>query len=185
MNPRTQQPRTQADHLTELASREGASFRGVLLGKRGEGKTDLLRQVPARLFVRAEGPIPIRYAFGGGRDEPTLAQHFFASFCQQVRAFLMRQEELLREPVAHLDRELERPGLPLSLTELARNFQALPSEQRAELVAALPAQFAHVERRPVCLLLDEAQALDRESPIFAALDDPDCSWLLGGRYPFL
>ena len=185
MNPQNQQPRKQAEHLTELASREGASFRGVLLGKRGEGKTDLLRQVHARLFVRAEGPIPILYAFRGGREEPTLAQHFFASFCQQVRAFLMRQEELLREPVAHLERELERPGLPLSLTELARNFQSLPPEQRAELVAALPAQFAHVERRPVCLLLDEAQEIDRGSPILAALYDPGCSWLLGGRYPFL
>ena len=107
MNSRYQQPRRQAERLAELVSREGSHFRAVVLGKRGEGKSDLLRQVHAQLFARAEGPVPFLYSFGDSigdasgdkREEAAQARHCFASFCQQVRAFLMRQEELLGEPV--------------------------------------------------------------------------------------
>ena len=56
-------PRAQAERLAALVSREGASFRGVVLGKRREGKTDLLEQVHAQLFARAEGPVPFLYAY--------------------------------------------------------------------------------------------------------------------------
>lgn len=185
MNSSVHLPRRQAERLVELISREGSGFRAVLLGKRGEGKTDLLRQVHRRLFEGAEGPIPFFYTFQPGREEAGLARHFFASFCQQVRAFLMRQEELLWEPVAHLERELERPGLPLSLTEFGRSFQTAPSGYGLELAAGLPAQFAHLERRPVYLLFDEAQTLARDSPFWAALRAGDFCWLLTGRHPFL
>ncbi|OFV94973.1 MAG: hypothetical protein A3H28_13080 [Acidobacteria bacterium RIFCSPLOWO2_02_FULL_61_28] len=193
MNSRYQQPRRQAERLAELVSREGSHFRAVVLGKRGEGKSDLLRQVHAQLFARAEGPVPFLYSFGDSigdasgdkREEAAQARHCFASFCQQVRAFLMRQEELLGEPVALLERELERPGLPLSLTELAQTFLELPAEYQMAFAASLPAQFSHLERRPVCWLLDEVQELGRQSPIFAALASPGFSWLLGGRQPFL
>ena len=186
-------PRAQAERLAALVSREGASFRGVVLGKRREGKTDLLEQVHAQLFARAEGPVPFLYAFGGAgadavgdrRDESAQARHCFASFCQQVRAFLMRQEELLGEPVALLERELERPGLPLSLTELAQSFLTLPAEQQMAFVAGLPGQLAYLERRPVCWLLDEVHKLDPRSPIFSSLGSPRFSWLLSGRSPFL
>ena len=185
MHSSLQLPRRQAERLVELISRDGSGFRAVLLGKRGEGKTDLLRQVHRGLFQGAEGPIPFFYVFQPGRDEAGVARHFFASFCQQVRAFLMRQEELLWEPIAHLERELERPGLPLSLSELGRHFQTAPGGYELELAAGLPLQFAHLERRPVCLLLDEVQTLPRNSPFFAALRAADFCWLLTGREPFV
>ncbi len=187
-------PRRQAERLAGLVSREGAPFRGVILGRRREGKTDLLRQIQAELFARAEGHIPFLYTFDarwsdGARDQAQAqaapARHCFASFCQQVRAFLMRQEELLGEPVAWLERELERPGLPLSLTELAQNFLSLPPEQQVTFVAGLPGQLAYLEQRPVCWLLDEVHLLGRDSPMFAALGGQGYSWLLSGRYPFL
>ena len=192
MNLRYRHPRKQAERLAGLLSREGAQFRGAILGRRREGKTDLLQQVQAELFTRADGPVPFLYTFdarwGGGAQDPVqaaLARHCFASFCQQVRAFLMRQEELLGEPVALLERELERPGIPLSLTELAQNFLSLPPEQQLRFVAGLPGQLAYLERRPVCWLLDEVQELGEDSPVFAALEGQGYSWLLSGRYPFL
>jgi len=177
--------RRQADRLVRVISEEGSLFRGVLLGKRQQGKTDLLRQVHGQLFEKPEGPIPFFYAFRHGPEEGALARHFLATFCQQVRAFLMRQEELLWEPVAHLERELERPGLPLSLTELARDFLALPPACQLEYVSALPAQFVHREGRPVCLLLDETHRLSPESPFFSSLHTANLCWLLSGRLPFL
>ena len=179
------QPRRQADLLAERIVPEGPAFRGVLLGKRGEGKTDLLRQVHARLFETPEGPIAFFCAFPGGQDEATLARQFLASFCQQVRAFLMRREELLWEPVARLEQELERPGLPLSLTELAHSFLALSAGDHAALAAAIPAQFASREKRPVCLLLDDTEKLGRSSPFLSALNSPELCWLLAGQQPFL
>lgn len=193
MNSRYRHPRAQAERLAALVSREGACFRAVVRGKRREGKTDLLEQVHAQLFARAEGPVPFLYTFGGAgvdsdadrRDQAAQARHCFASFCQQVRAFLMRQEELLGEPAALLERELERPGLPLSLTELAQNFLTMPPEQQMTFLAALPGQWAYLERRPVCWLLDDVHELDPRSPIFAALASPRLSWLLTGRSPFL
>jgi hypothetical protein len=187
MNLRYRHPRRQAERLAGLVSRDGADFRGVILGKRREGKTDLLKQVHTDLFARAEGPIPFFYSFESrkAQGEASLSRHCFASFCQQVRAFLMRREELLGEPVALLDRELERPGLPLALTELAQNFLSLPAEQQLPFVAGLPSQLAYLERRPVCWLLDDAHMAGGDSPIFAALDEQGCSWILSGRYPFL
>ncbi|MBI3894771.1 MAG: hypothetical protein HY313_02455 [Acidobacteria bacterium] len=179
------QPRRQAGLLVERITPEGSVFHGVLLGKRREGKTDLLRQVHTRLFETPEGPITFFYAFPDGQDGVTLARHFLASFCQQVRAFLMRREELLWEPAAHLEQELERPGLPFSLTELIQSFLALPQGAHAEFAAALPAQFANREKRPVCLLLDDAEKLSRHSPFFSALNSPDLCWLLTGHQPFL
>jgi hypothetical protein len=161
----------------------------VILGRRKEGKTDLLEQVRAELFSRAEGPVPFLYSFeatwGGAADGSTLARHCFASFCQQVRAFLMRQEELLHEPTALLERELERPGIPLSLSELAQNFLSLSPDQQIRFVAGLPAQLAYLERRPVCWLLDDVDRLGMDSPILAALDGRGFSWVLAGRRPFL
>lgn len=189
MTLRYRHPRRQAERLAGLAARDGASFRGVILGRRKDGKTDLLQQVRTELFSRAEGPVPFYYSFeaagGGPGDKPALARHCFASFCQQVRAFLMRQEELLGEPVALLERELERPGIPLSLSELAQNFLALSPDQQLTFVAGLPGQLAYLEQRPVCWLLDEVHRLGEDSPIFAALEGQGFSWLLGGRLPFL
>ena len=189
MTLRYRHPRRQAERLAGLAAREGASFRGVILGRRKEGKTDLLQQVRAELFSRAEGPVPFLYSFdaawGGSGDRSALARHCFASFCQQVRAFLMRQEELLSEPAALLERELERPGIPLSLSELAQNFLSLSPDQQLTFVAGLPGQLAYLEQRPVCWLLDEVHGLGGDSPIFPALEGKGFSWLLSGRLPFL
>ena len=189
MTLRYRHPRRQAERLAGLAARDGASFRGVILGRRKEGKTDLLQQVRAELFSRAEGPVPFFYSFdaawagAGGRS--ALARHCFASFCQQVRAFLMRQEELLGEPAALLERELERPGIPLSLSELAQNFLSLSPDQQLTFVAGLPGQLAYLEQRPVCWLLDDVHRLGGDSPIFPALERKGSSWLLSGRLPFL
>ena len=89
-------PRPQAERIVRIVTQEGFGFHGALLGKRREGKTDLLRQIHALLFDQAEGPIPFFYTFQAGRRDAALARHFFAAFCMQVRAFLMRQEDLLR-----------------------------------------------------------------------------------------
>ena len=178
-------PRPQAERIVRILTQEGLGFRGALLGKRREGKTDLLRQIHTLLFEQAEGPIPFFYTFETGRKDAALARHFFAAFCMQVRAFLMRQEDLLREPPASLERELERAGLPLSLTELARNFLALPPQHQLDFAATLPAQFANRENRPVCLLLDDVHELDSASPFFPTLDSPHLCWLLAGCYPVL
>ena len=183
--PQSSYPRRQAERMVRIITQPGFGFHGALLGKRREGKTDLLRQVHALLFRKAEGPIPFFYAFPAGGEPAVLAGNFFAAFCQQVRAFLMRQEDLLWEPAATLERELERAGLPLSLTELARNFLALPSARQLEFAASLPAQFAHREGRPLAVLFDDAQALDPASPFFPALDSPYLRWLLAGRYPLI
>jgi hypothetical protein len=141
------------------------------------------------LFSRAEGPVPFLYSFeaawGRAADRSALARHCFASFCQQVRAFLMRQEELLAEPVALLERELERPGIPLSLSELAQNFLSLAPDRQVAFVADLPGQLAYLEQRPVCWLLDEVHNMGEDSPIFPALEGQGFSWLLSGRLPFL
>jgi len=189
MTFRYRHPRRQAERLAGLAARDGASFRGVILGRRKEGKTDLLQQVRGELFSRAEGPVPFFYSFdagwGGAGDRSALARHCFASFCQQVRAFLMRQEELLGEPAGLLERELERPGIPLSLSELAQNFLSLAPDHQISFVAGLPGKLAFLEQRPVCWLLDEVHRLGGDSPIFAALEAQGVSWLLGGRLPFL
>lgn len=174
-------PRPQAERIVRIITQEGFGFRGVLLGKWGEGKTDLLRQVQSRLFEKAEGPIPFFLSFPENREDAALAHYFFAAFCQQARAFLMRQEEMLWEPVAGLERELERAGLPLSLTELARQFLALTPAHQLEFAASLPAHFADRELRPLCLLFDDAQALHPASPFLRALDSPHLSWLLAGR----
>jgi hypothetical protein len=178
-------PRPQAARIVRIVAQEGFAFRGTLLGKRREGKTDLLRQIHALLFEKAEGPIPFFYTFEAARKEAALARHFFSAFCMQVRAFLMRQEDLLREPPASLERELERAGLPLSLTEMARNFLALPPVHQLDFAASLAAQFVAREDRPVCLLLDDLHEKDPASSFFTALDSPHLSWLAAGRYPFL
>ena len=178
-------PRPQAERIARLITQEGLGFHGALLGKRREGKTDLLQQIHALLFKTAEGPIPFSYSFHAGRKEGALAHHFFAAFCTQVRAFVMRNEDLLREPPASLERELERPGLPLALSEMGRHFLALPPAHQLEFAPTLPAQFANREDRPVCLLLDDTHEMGPDSPYFAALDSPNLLWLLAGRYSFL
>ena len=186
---RYRHPRRQAERLAELVAREGSRFQGAVLGRRREGKSDLLLQVRDELFSRAEGPVPFLYAFDAAwqnsSDPAIAARHCFASFCQQLRAFLMRQEDLLGEPVALLERELERPGLPLSLTELAQNFLPLPPDQQLAFVATLPGQLAYLEQRPVCWLLDEVHRLPADSPILSSLESKDFSWLVSGRYGFL
>ena len=168
-----------------MVTQEGSVFHGVLLGKRRDGKTDLLRQIHALLFEQAEGPIPFFYTFQAGRSDDALAQHLFAAYCMQARAFLMRQEDLLLEPPSSLERELEKPGLPLALTEMAQQFLALPPAQKFDFAATLPARFAHHEDRPLCLLLDDVQQLEAAPRLCAALDAAHVSWLLAGRSPFL
>ncbi len=174
-------PRGQALRLAGLLSREGSRLHAAVCGGRREGKSDLLRQVHARLFERGEGPVPIHYAFDSARSAESLARHFAASLCQQVRAFLMRQEEFLREPLPRLEQELERPGLPLSLTELAREFLALPAGDQPEAAAALAERLGEREGRPACLLFDNAEALASDSPFLPALERSAFSWLLSGR----
>ncbi|MBI4465523.1 MAG: ATP-binding protein [Acidobacteria bacterium] len=178
-------PRRQADRLVRMLAEEDTGFQAVLLGKRQHGKTNLLQQAYWQLFQRAEGPFPFFYAFPHVKEEATLARHFLAAFCQQVRAFLMRREDLLREPVGVLEREMEQPGLPLSLTELGQEMLASPTGCSAEYISLLPTRFSHREGRPVCLLLDEAQVLAPQSPFFAALGASDVRWLITGRLPFL
>ena len=177
--------RKQAVRLAELLGREGSPLHGALVGQRRAGKSDLLRQVYGLLFQKAESPLPFCYAFETGIDEPARARHFVAAFCQQMRAYLLRQEELLGEPPAPLEKELERPGLPLSLAELGRDFLALAEDDREEFAAALPAQFAHRERRSVCLLLDDVEACGQDSPFLTFLGKPYLAWLLAGRSSFL
>src|ERR1051326_5623262 len=108
-------PRLQAERIAEMFLHEGVGFHGALLAKRREGKTDLLRQVYARLFEHAEGLIPVSYTFQPARGDDALARHFCATFCMQVRGFLMRQEEVLGAASVSLERELEKAGLPLAL----------------------------------------------------------------------
>jgi len=178
-------PRPQAKRIAGLVTQEGSAFHGAVLGKRREGKTDLLRQIHALLFEMAEGPIPFFYTYQPGRKGDALARHLVAAFCMQVRAFLMRQDDLLLEPPASLEQELERPGLPLSLLEMARNFVALNPAHQLEFAATMPAQFAYREARPVCLLFDDVQQLEPVSPSFAVLDRSNLCWILSGRDPFL
>ena len=178
-------PRAQADRIARLIAREGWSFRGALLGKRREGKTDLLRQIRALLFTTAEGPIPFFYSFHAGRREEAWASDFVAACLSQVRAFVMRNEELLGEPPGSLDQELEKPGLPLALSEMGRHFLTLPPERQCAFAPTVPAVFASREARPVCLLLDDTHELGSASAYFAALDSPNLLWLLAGRSAFL
>ncbi|MBI2819351.1 MAG: hypothetical protein HYX73_05160, partial [Acidobacteria bacterium] len=174
-------PRRQAQLVVELLARQDSALRSVLIGRRREGKSDLLLQVQAALFEKADGPIPFHYVFEQRRDASSLARHFAASFCQQMRAFGMRQEEMLGEPLARLEKELERPGLPLALTELGQEYLSLPPSDQLEFAAALPAQFAYREGRPLCLLLDDAECLDAQPAFLAYLNDPRLSWLITGR----
>jgi hypothetical protein len=176
-------PRPQAERIVRILSREEFAFRGVLLGGARQGKTDLLWQIQATLFEGAEGPIPFYYTFPEQCDDIALAHHFVTAFCQQARAFLMRQDDMLSEPVGDLERELERAGMPLSLAELARNFLSLSAAHQLEFAANLPAHFAHRELRPVCLLLDDVHTLHPASPFFSSLDSHHLSWVLTGRQP--
>lgn len=177
-------PREQAERILRVIGQGGRPLRGVLLGKRREGKTDLLRQLQSRLFDMAEGPIPFFYSFASSANDSALATSFLASLCQQVRAFLMRHEEMLLEPAAALETELQRAGLPMSLSEMARSFLSLTPSQQCEHAGILVAQFAHREARPVFLLLDDCEALPQNTPIFRGLNSPFLSWLLTGRLPF-
>jgi len=174
-------PRKQAQLLVELLVRQDAALRCVLTGRRREGKSDLLRQLQAALFEKADGPMPFRYVFEPRRDAAAMARHFAASFCQQMRSFGMRQEEMLGEPLARLEKELERPGLPLALTELGREFLSLPPADQLEFAAALPAQFAYREGRPLCLLFDDAEVLETHPEFLSYLNESRLSWLLTGR----
>lgn len=182
---RNSHSRKQAERIVRIVTQEGFCFRGALLGKRREGKTDFLRQVHAQLFEMAEGPIPFLFSFPAASDEAALARHYLAAFCQQVRAFLMRQEEMLLEPVAGLEPELERAGLPLSLTEMARNFLSSGAGYQLECAGTLAAQFAHREGRPLCLFFDDIEVVDPNSPIFRGLVSPYLSWMVTGRQPFV
>ncbi|MBI4479251.1 MAG: hypothetical protein HY651_04435 [Acidobacteria bacterium] len=174
-------PRRQAQLLVELLTRQDSALRSVLTGRRREGKSDLLRQLQSALFEKADGPMPFRYVFEPRRDAAAMARHFAASFCQQMRSFGMRQEEMLGEPLARLEKELERPGLPLALTELGREFLSLPPADQMEFAAALPAQFAYREGRPLCLLLDDADVLNSRPEFLSYLNDSRLSWLITGR----
>jgi len=178
-------PRRQAQLLVELLIRQDSALRSILAGRRRDGKSDLLGQIQAALFEKADGPMPFRYAFEPRRDPASLARHFMASFCQQMRAFGMRQQEMLGESLALLERELERPGLPLALTELGRDFLSLPPEDQLEFAAALPAQFAFREGRSLCLLLDDAENLHASPAFLSYHSDPRLSWLITGRLPQL
>ncbi len=174
-------PRKQAQRLAGRLAREHASLRAVVAGRRWEGKSDLLRQVHEILFHQAEGPMPFLYSLAGSREGPEYALGFAAAFCQQMRAFLMRQEEMLGEPAGELQKELERPGLPLSLTELGRELLHLPPERQVEAAAGLPALFVHREGRPVCQLLDDGEAAGEPAPYLSGWNRPGMSVLLSGR----
>jgi hypothetical protein len=182
-------PRRQAERLLRVITHdwtpEGLAFQCVLIGNRRAGNSDLLRQLHALLFDRAEGPIPFYYSFSAAPDPAAVPRHFFATLCQQVRAFLMRQEEMLTEPVEGLEQELDRAGLPLALTELARRFLALDGPRQLQFAATLGAQFVHQEGRQLCLLLDDASALPPDSPFFSGLESPQLCWLVAGRSSFL
>ena len=178
-------PRRQADQIVRIVTQEGASLRGALLGSRREGKTDLLRQIYAQLFERGEGPIPFYYSFSESLEGAALARHFVATFCQQVRAFLMREEEMVLEPVAGLESELEKAGLPLVLTEMARSFLATPPERQLEFAATIPEQFLRREDRPLCLLWDDAHTLDPNSPLLTSFSSTDMCWLVTGVMPLI
>ena len=155
-------------------------MRAVLLGSRREGKSDLLAQIKRLLFESAEGPLPFWFRFealapGDAAAAARLqALRFAASFCQQMRAFLLRQDEILLEPPGELAAEMERPGIPLSLSELTHELLATaPSATAAELASLasrLPARFAHREGRPVCHLWDDCHFIDSAAPYLAALD---------------
>ena len=182
-------PRKQALRLTEWLTRERPSLRAVLLGGRREGKSDLLAQIHASLFERAEGPLPFLFRFAApaaslstSHDRQQATSHdrqqalrFAASFCQQMRAFLLRQEEVLGEPPGELAMEMDRPGLPLSLAELCRELLIAPTDSSGDatvlaLVSRLPARFAHREGRPVCNLWDDCHTLAPDHPFFGALE---------------
>jgi hypothetical protein len=174
-------PRRQAQLLVELLARPESALRAVLLGRWREGKSDLLGQLQAALFEKADGPTPFYYAFDPRRDALSTARHFAAAFCQQMRAFGMRQEEMLREPLALLEKEIERPGLPLALSELAHEFVCLSPEDQVEFAAALPAEFAHREGRPLCLLFDDAEHMAGVPALLSYIADPRLSWLITGN----
>lgn len=182
-------PRRQAERLLRVITQDwtpqGLVFQCALIGHRRAGNSDLLRQLHALLFNRAEGPIPFYYSFSAAPDPAAVPRHFFATLCQQVRAFLMRQEEMLADPSGDLEQELERAGLPLALTELARRFLTLDGPRQLQFAATLGAQFVHQEGRQLCLLLDDASALPPDSPFFPGLQSPHLSWLVTGRSSFL
>lgn len=173
-------PRKQAHRLTEWLTRDQPSLRGVLLGARREGKSDLLAQTHHLLFESAEGPLPFWFRFEPAPEADASAitrqaLRFTASFCQQMRAFLLRQEELLAEPPGDLPAEMERPGVPLALNELSREVVAgLQGGGAAaallEMVSRLPGRFAHREGRPVCLLWDDCHLLPAGAAYLAALE---------------
>lgn len=178
-------PRPQAKRIARLFMQGGVGFHGALLGKQREGKTDLLQQIHSLLFERAEGPIPFLYSFHPRRKEGTLAQNFLADFMLQVRAFVLRDRNLLLEPPVSIQQELERPGLPFSLAEMGENFLAFPLAEQCEFAPVLPALFANRERRPVCLLLDDTHHLGPSSEYLSALDSTNLLCLLSGRRPYI
>lgn len=176
-------PRQQASLISELIIAEGSRFQGVVCAKRLEGKSDLLRQIRDRVFDAAEGPIPILHSFNNYRTNAMEARYFLANFCNQVRAFLLRREELLDEQSLNLENELDRPGMPLSLSELVQTFLALPENAMLEFAASVPSQFASKEKRPICLLFNDAEALKINSPFLTALMSAHYPWILTGRLP--
>lgn len=173
-------PRKQAHRLTEWLTRDKPSLRAVLLGARREGKSDLLAQTHQLLFSSAEGPLPFWFRFEPITAPDAAAQarqalRFAAAFCHQMRAFLLRQEELLSETPGSLASELERPGIPLALNELGREILSAAQshasgEELVGMVSRLPVGFAHREGRPVCHLWDDCHTLELNSPYVAALD---------------
>ncbi|OFV97741.1 MAG: hypothetical protein A3F68_12760 [Acidobacteria bacterium RIFCSPLOWO2_12_FULL_54_10] len=174
-------PRQQANLLSELIIAEGSRFQGVVCANRLQGKSDLLRQIRDRLFDAAEGPIPILHSFNNHRTNAIDARYFLASFCNQVRAFLLRREELLDEQSLDLEHEIDRPGMPLSLSELVQTFLALPEDAMLEFAASVPSQFASKEKRPICLLFDDTETLNINSPFLTALKPAIHPWILTGR----
>ncbi len=174
-------PRRQAERLLQSILQESPPLRAVLWGRRGEGKTDLLRQLYARLFDARDGPIPFLYTFRQ-ESEQTAARRFVAAFCRQVQAYLLRQQRWLWEPAGGFGNPGEPVALPPSLIRLVQNFLALPAQEQLDDAASLPERFANLAGQPLCLLLDDIQVLDRGSPFLGAVDSPQVSCIRSGRY---
>jgi hypothetical protein len=173
--------RKQAQLLSHWLARERPHLRAVLIGGRREGKSDLLSQTRRLLFDSAEGPLPFWFRFepralGDTQEATRTALHFASSFCQQIRAFLLRQEEILSAPPGELADEIQRTGLPLSLHELAQELLVAAGQQHGEgrttveIASRLPARFASREGRPVCILWDDCHHLKPQSPFLNELE---------------
>ncbi|MGE5299776.1 MAG: ATP-binding protein [Acidobacteriota bacterium] len=156
-------------YLRRLADmrQDGLAVNVLLLGTRGVGKTELLKQVFREVFWEGREVVPFYYSFKtAALKGSTFARDYFTRFFKQYAAYVKKEPLLVDDAGMSLNRlmpVLSSAGLDWML-DIADAFQehAVSGDLYGQILAAISAPAAAAKRggRRILVMLDDFAATE-------------------------